>query len=421
MLPLRRPADGTAPRVACLITAYYPRSHADVLVTRLLAGDYQHPYPADLSKYDADVAARELVEFPLPRDAAGNLLAPRLKVASLYIDQFPAADIGRAWAARADVPVYATVGEALTLGGAGLAVDGVLIIGEHGDYPRNERGQKQYPRRRLFEETVAVFRASNQVVPVFIDKHLAFAWTDAKWMVETADAMGIPLMAGSQTTSVPVGLRRPPVQLPLGCRVHDALAVGWGPVEDYGFHALEVLQCMVERRGPASGHGRESGVAAVQCLTGPVVWQAADDGQWDGRLLDAALAPLVRRTPGDLRQLAAQPVLFRLEYLDGLHASAYLLHGVVREIGFAARITPPGASTVQTVAARWGAHWYEPYGHHAYVLERIHELVETGWAPRPIERTLLTTGILDRLMESRWRGGARLHTPELAITYRVDR
>jgi hypothetical protein len=418
----------TAPRVACLITAYYPRSHADVLVTRLLAGDYTYPQPADPSKYDADVAARELAEFPLPHDAAGSLLTPRLKVASLYVDQFPSNDIGRAWAARAGVPIYPSVREALTLGGDRLAVDAVLIIGEHGDYPRNERGQKQYPRRRFFEQAVAVFRESGRVVPVFVDKHLSAAWADAKWMVDTARAMDIPLMAGSQRTSVPIEWRKPPLVLPLGCVVHDALVVAWGPVEDYGFHALEALQCMVERRGAARGRGGETGVAAVQCLSGEAAWQAADGGHWDRGLLAAALAPLVYRTPGDPRQIAVDPVVFLLRYRDGLHAAVCLLNGVVKELGFAARITPPVSSaadtvqageTIETVATRWIHHSYEPYGHHAYVLERIHELVETNRAPRPIERTLLTTGVLDRLMESRWRGGVPLQTPELAITYDI--
>ena len=66
-------------------------------------------------------------------------------------------DIGRGMAARYGIPLAGTPAEALTLGGKHLAVDGVLIIGEHGNFPHNEKGQKLYPRRRLLEETVKVF------------------------------------------------------------------------------------------------------------------------------------------------------------------------------------------------------------------------------------------------------------------------
>ena len=54
---------------------------------------------------------------------------------SLYIDQFPENDLARATAKRHGVPIHPTVEDALTLGGSNLAVDGVVIIGEHGDYP----------------------------------------------------------------------------------------------------------------------------------------------------------------------------------------------------------------------------------------------------------------------------------------------
>ena len=76
-------------------------------------------------------------------------------MASLYTDQVPPGDLSRDLAGANGVPIYPTIGEALTLGGETLAVDGVVLVGEHGDYPNNEKGQKQYPRRRFFEETVA--------------------------------------------------------------------------------------------------------------------------------------------------------------------------------------------------------------------------------------------------------------------------
>src|SRR5437867_4051593 len=156
------------PRVAAICTAYYPRSHADVIVSKLLA-DYTHPAPRDLGQFDFHRTVRGLTEAPLPTDALGRLKQPRVKVVSLYTDQVPANDISREWSQRSGVPIYPTIREALTLGGDTLAVDGVLIVGEHGDYPTNERGQKEYPRRRLFEEVIAVMRESNRFVPIFND------------------------------------------------------------------------------------------------------------------------------------------------------------------------------------------------------------------------------------------------------------
>jgi hypothetical protein len=112
--------SGTAPgaparrkRVAAIVTEYRIRSHADNLVTRLLEGYELHWTP----------------------------VRPRVEVAALYTDQVPPDDISRDLAARHGVPIFPTIREALTLGGGGLVVDGVVIVGEHGNYPFNERGQ----------------------------------------------------------------------------------------------------------------------------------------------------------------------------------------------------------------------------------------------------------------------------------------
>lgn len=73
----------------------------------------------------------------------------RVEIASLYIDQFPENDLGRADGARYGVPIYPSIRQALTLGGDTLAVDGVLLIGEHGEYAWNEEEQHLYPEALL--------------------------------------------------------------------------------------------------------------------------------------------------------------------------------------------------------------------------------------------------------------------------------
>jgi hypothetical protein len=183
-------------------------------------------------------------------------------------------------------------------------------------------------------------------------------------------------------------------------------------LEAYGFHTLEVLQCMVERRA-----GGETGVAAVQALAGPAVWQALADGRLDRDLLDAALAMLEEPPAGDLAALAPNPALFLVEYRDGLRAAVAMLDGVCDEWLFAARLALDGADAQPVAATRFRGQSQEPFGHFAHLLEEIQDLICTGQEPHPVERTLLTTGILDRAMESLWRGGARLETPELAVRY----
>ena len=402
--------------MAAIITEYRPRSHADVIVSKLLA-DYSHPAPRPPVELDFHDSVRQLTETPLPTDAYGRLRRARVEVVSLYTDQVPANDISREWAARAGVPIFPTIREALTLGGDALAVDGVIIIGEHGDYPTNARGQKEYPRRRLFAATLDVMRESDRFVPIFNDKHLAYAWADAKWMYDAAREHGIPFGAGSSISVCPVAWRYPAFEVPLGARVAEAFTLGHGGLESYGFHTLEVLQCMVERR-----HGGETGVAAVQALSGPAVWEAAAAGRWDRALLDAAVATLEKPPAADVQQLDADPVVYLVEYRDGLKASAVMLKGVTDNWIFAARLALPSSASSaapEVVATRFRAHHSEPYGHFAWLCEDIQDLICDRREPHPVERTLLTTGILDRLMESLSRDGARVETPELDVRYTI--
>ena len=84
-----------------------------------------------------------------------------------------------------------------------------------------------------------VFKDSGRSVPVFNDKHLSWNWEWAKEMYDTSRSMGFPLMAGS---SLPVTWRRPELELPLETAIDEALVAAHGPLDSYGFHALETLQ-----------------------------------------------------------------------------------------------------------------------------------------------------------------------------------
>jgi hypothetical protein len=365
-------------KIAAIVTTYHRYSHADNIVTRFMEG------------------------FSI----VGKSYPPPCRVASLFIDQVGDLDIGRPLAKRWNVPVFKSIAEALTLGGGKLAVDGVLIVAEHGDYPMNDRGQILYPRRRFFEEVVKVFRASGRAVPVFNDKHLSYSWDDARWMVEQGRTLGFPMMAGS---SVPVTYRHPDLRPETGVVWEAALSVGYSHFEVYGFHTLEALQVMTERR-----KGGETGVKAVQCLEGRAAWDAASAGRWDRRLLDAAVATVPRHGRGKIEEEDAEAIVYLIEYRDGLRAAAYLSPRHVQEFAFAGRIKGQ---------AEPAACWYElpkpQRDHFSFLVQQVARMFLTGKASYPVERTLLTTGMLAFLVESKSKGHKRIETPDLDVSYRV--
>jgi hypothetical protein len=374
------------PRIAAIVTEYRENSHADVIVTKFLEG---------CKTLDLDYR-------------------PRVDIASLYLDQTPANDTGHALAEKHQVRIYPTIAEALCLGTGRLAVDGVLLIGEHGRYPYNEQGQHLYPRRRFFDEAAQVMREAGRSVPMFNDKHLSYAWADARHMFDTARTLKIPFMAGS---SVPLAWRKPELRLPLGVELTEGLAVGYGGTEAYGFHALEALQCLAERRKGKDGPG-ETGVKSVQCVSGDAMWAAAEKGRWSWDLLHAALARSEQRgvsgaTTEMIRAKTKDPEAFLIEYRDGFRGAVLMLYGFAEEFLVAGRIR----GQAEPVSTLFWLQEGKPFGHFARLNLAIEELFLTGKGPVPLERTLLTTGILDAAMQSRFAGGVLRPTPELAVSY----
>ena len=179
-----------------------------------------------------------LENFFRPYLFGGRLVDPGVDIVSFFADQFPNGDMARDAARRFDVPLFDSIEAALCVGGDSLAVDAVLSIGEHGDYPVNELGQKMYPRKRFFDAAVSVMKQANRFVPLFNDKHYSYRWDWAREMVDVARANRMPLMGGS---SVPLAQRRPRLGLPRGTRITEAISIHGGPLESYGFHGLEVL------------------------------------------------------------------------------------------------------------------------------------------------------------------------------------
>jgi hypothetical protein len=378
------PPTTDSKRVAGVVTEYRRHSHADVILGKILEG-YFH-------------------------DGQDK---PQLRLVSLYCDQFPGGDLSRALAKKHNFTIYDTIEGAVTLGRKEVAVDGVISIGEHGKYPSNARGQALYPRRRFFEAITAVFARYRRAVPVFNDKHLAATWQDARWMYDRARELFVPFMAGS---SVPVTWRRPPLRLPRGAELIEAVQVGYGPTEAYGFHALEALQCLAERR-----RGGEVGVRRVRYLQGEDMWRAMDRGDFSRELLDTAAARVPVHAPGDYRTAVAKNAeagVFLIDYRDNFKAAAVMLNGWVRDgqgggFTFAARVR----GRKLPVATQFYLQDEDPFAHFSYLVRAIEAMMITGHTPYPVGRTLVTTGILDAVMTSKAEKNRAVDTPHLDIRY----
>lgn len=364
------------------------------------------------------MAERFLHGYPL----RGKWHDPQWQVVSAYVDQRPEGDLSSDRAKRHGFTVYPTVAEALRCGGSKMAVDAVLLIGEHGDYALNEFGQKLYPRYELFTQIADVFEKDGRSAPVFNDKHLSWKFAWAKEMVERSRELRFPLLAGS---SLPVTWRMPAVDLPHGAEVENSLVIAYGGKDVYDFHAIETLQCMLQRR-----KGGETGIRKVTGLEKEAVWShlrnpQQDGSCWDPRLVEACLSrsqtlrqpeTFSHRLPDaeQIQKWVKEPRAFVFEYTDGTTGTMLMLNGLVRDFTFAARIKgqdepistlfylPPTPNVVYSAALM----------HHAETM------FNTGKTPYPIERTLLTSGMVEAGLQSLKRGRPQ-ETPHLDVRYSV--
>jgi hypothetical protein len=391
LLPLVANAQPRRPlRIAMITTVYRYLSHGQHIGDRFLVG-----YPIE-----------------------GTWHKPDMRIVSLYVDQKPEGDLSQQRAAEFGFKVYPSIAEALCQGGSRLACDAVLTVAEHGDYPSNAKGQQLYPRYEFFEQCVEVFKASGRAVPVYNDKALSYSFQKANAMVAASKQLGFPMLGGS---SLPVTWRLPDVEMPLGAHIEEAVMVGEGGSDAMDFHALEGLQCMVERR-----QGGESGVKSVQLIEGEQVWDAGKRGVWSHELLSSALSrsdtPLgltVKdgRTqdlaaPGVLPSLVKNPAAYLIEYRDGLHATLLMLNGALQDYNFAARVRGSGIISNQFLLTPNPNVTYS-----ACLVSKIEQMFATGNAPYPIQRTLLTSGILEACLTSKVENHKKLPTPQLAVSY----
>ncbi len=354
---------------------------------------------------------------------AGKWQDPRFDIASVFIDQFPEADLGKQRIEKYKLKSYPTIEEALTLGTSKLAVDGVVIIAEHGEYPTNEKGQKRYPRYEWFKKVVRVFEETGRSVPVFNDKHLSTVWSECKEMVDDSIRLKFPLLAGS---SLPVTWRMPATELAMDTPLKESVCVCYGGVDSYDFHGLETAQCMSERR-----LGGESGVRQVLAVKGERFWQEMERANRKDtqRLFVAALTrshnlpveggfPTAPVTYNWAKQVMKESVTaYFIEHNDGFRTGMFLCP--IRDFNYAGLRADNGAIVSCQMYLPMPTHGSTTADFFNPLARQIEDVVLTGRTPYPVERTLLTSGLVIAAVDSLFQKQIPIETPHLAVKYKA--
>ena len=370
------------PRIACLVSFWgLPTSHADWIVNKLLDGYWWQ----------------------------GAHTPSRVEVVSVYIHQFDTSLLGQKVCKAKNIPIFRTVGETVTLGGKELAVDGVVIVAEHGNYPADLKGHWLLPRWWIYQQVIRVFEQSQRSVPVFNDKHLSYSWDDAKWMFDKSRELNFPLTGGS---SIPTYFRKPEIELAIETPIKNSIVVGGTADEGAIFHCIDVLQAFVDRR-----KGGETGVKSVQSIRGPETWKWVERNSWAGNLLEAVRKNFALK-PGYFQE-GRKPAVCIVEYNDGTQSA--VISGAGVGWTYAGEIEGQKDPTIISMLG-----WPGPISqyHAANAHEHwITEMMLTRKEPFNAERLLLSTGIVNHYMESNWENGRyseigrRIETPFMNMRY----
>lgn len=365
-------------KIAAIITEYWSANHADVIISKFVDGYVLN----------------------------GRTYKPTVDIVSMFIDQFPANDMGKDIADKHDIKLYRSIREALLHGGDSFELDGIIIIGELGEYPSNEIGQILYPRRAFFEECLNVMLEFNHVVPVFTDKGFAIVQEDIEWMYEQIKTHNVPFMSSSVLPYSPQVPAAATLGIPYGAPMHRMLGFAYDDIERYCYHTMEMMQSVVENRA----YG-ETGIRSVRTFKD----QAAID-----RILSDDWKSIYESLGGfvNLRDIEMFPyqlkktVFVELEYVDGLQSGIIFAEPEGRMFVSAYQVM----EGEEPICVEFRLQNQKPHSHFSYLVLAIERFMHTRNAPYPVERSLLTTGALDALMRS-LHSGEEIETPHLHVHY----
>jgi hypothetical protein len=373
------------PEIAALLTEYGEKSHGNAILSKMLDG---LDFPDRTESPRCDVVAMYLMEIVDGSTGTGS-------------------DIGIRVSDEYGIARYHSVAATLCRGGEELAVDGVLIIGEHGTWPQDRQGRLLYPRRELFDQVVGVFRQAGRSVPVFCDKELSWSWRWALHMWREVRELDIALMAGS---SIPWAAFEPDISSFGRAAMEHLVVIGHGMLDRYGIHLLETGQRIVEQRT-----GGEHGVRRVRCVGDARDVTRVNPGDWPEDVMVTAL-----RAAGHQHALAdlwnEDCCAIDVEYQDGQRTTIVMVNPTRDRFSVAYRernsVAPRVAAYEETSPP--------PLRHFSAMVKAIEDMFLTGTAPMPPERNLLTTGMLAAAFDSRAADGEWIDTPELRIAYRTN-
>eukprot|EP01052_Picozoa_sp_SAG31_P021955 SAG31_NODE_1723_length_7441_cov_12.555026_4_plen_251_part_00 len=134
------------------------------------------------------------------------------------------------------------------------------------------------------------------------------------------------------------------------------------------------------------------------------MWDARDAGLWSQELAEAAVAACLAggdaTVPAGSRGIedCPEPAIFLIEYTDGFKAATLMLDGYLSAFAYAAKVK--GDDKIQ--ACECFTQEQGPFAHFGYLARNIVTFFKNGTCPYPVERTLLTTCMIDAAMESRY-------------------
>jgi hypothetical protein len=242
-------------------------------------------------------------------------------------------------------------------------------------------------------------------------------------MVEDSKRLKFPFLAGS---SLPVTWRFPAIDMPVDTPLKESVCVGYGGVDSYDFHALETAQCMSERR-----KGGEVGIASVTALKGDALWAEMEKpSREDTRKLFAAAMTRSHNLPVEGgfptapvtyewgKKVMGGAIAYFIEHRDGFKTTMFLCP--IQDFNYAGMRSDNGQIISCQMYLPMPTHgsttadFFNPLARH------IETLVLEGKTPYPVERTLLTSGMVIGGVESLASGGAKYDTPQMQVTYRND-
>ncbi len=373
-IPSISPGPVGSRRIVFIVDSWYRWSHADVIGRRFLdgyrMGDRSYPAPLTIASVFRDAA--------VPDD-----LAPEL-------------------ASRYGFRIATSITDALLepQSRSRLAADGVLIATRE-DIPGTRQRQSPVRRVEVMRDILRIMDQTGTHVPVFIDKMLAATWEDSQAIVGDAARRGVPLMAGSV-------LPFTPLDQPLRTSgVTVGVVIASTPLWAFGFHAAELLQGFMEQRA-----GRETGVAEIRDV-GAAYLSMPNRDAWGGRVFDAlwAAARTRRSRAPSTPILYPQSVVLLIQYTDGARGVLALTSEFIDDSEFLL-----GAQYADGTVATSGLILRgQPYDHFGYLVYALSDFFTTRRPSVPVERTLLTTGVVLFGQQAR-QGGALVPRPPVSYT-----